>query len=207
MSKPHGARWQQLADRRLRWIRLACFVGFCVPLATWIRAAAIDDLGADPIAWLTHQTGSWALYSLFASLAMTPLRRWTGWGGFIRLRRQLGLFAFFYASLHLGTYAVLDLGLDFSHLLEDIARRPYITVGFTAWLLLLPLALTSNRMMMRRLGRRWQQLHRLVYPISALVCLHYLWLVKADLRWPLAFSVLYLVLMAARWPKAAEASA
>ena len=163
-----------------------------------------NALGADPIAYLTHQTGDWAAYCLGASLAMTPLRRLSGWAPWIRLRRLLGLFAFFYASLHLGVYAALDLGFDLSHLWADIVKRPYITVGFSAWLLLLPLAITSTRGMMRRLGRRWGQLHRAVYLIGVLVLLHYAWLVKADLTWPIIFAAVFAVLMVLRWWPAAR---
>ena len=159
----------------------------------------VNALGADPIAYLTHQTGAWAAYSLGLSLAMTPMRRLTGWPQWIRFRRLFGLFAFFYASLHLATYAALDLGFDLSHLLADIIKRPYITVGFTAWLLLVPLTITSTRGMMRRLGRRWGQLHRLVYLIGVLVVLHYAWLVKADYFWPIVFGAVLAILLAMRW--------
>ncbi|MCB1590035.1 MAG: sulfoxide reductase heme-binding subunit YedZ [Xanthomonadales bacterium] len=178
--------------------RLLCFALMACPTLVWIWLATHDGLGADPVAWLTHQSGSWALYALFASLSMTPLRRWTGWTGFLRIRRQLGLWAFFYASIHLLIYLLLDLGVDWRHFLTDVLERPYITVGLLAWLLLLPLALTSNQRMVRRLGRRWKRLHQAVYLIGALACLHYLWLVKADLRWPLFFLGLYAVLMLAR---------
>ncbi len=161
--------------------------------------ADINALGADPVAYLTHQTGAWAAYCLGLSLAMTPLRRLTGMSQWVRFRRLFGLFAFFYASLHLATYAALDLGFDLSHLLADIIKRPYITVGFTAWLLLVPLAITSTRGMMRRLGRRWGQLHKLVYLIGVLVVLHYAWLVKADLFWPIVYGVVLAVLLGLRW--------
>ena len=128
-----------------------------------------------------------------------PLRRLTGRAQFVRFRRLFGLFAFFYASLHLLIYAALDLGMDLSHLGADIVKRPYITVGFLAWLLLVPLAITSTRGMMRRLGRRWGQLHKLVYAIACLVVLHYAWLVKADLTWPIVFGVVLTLLLALRW--------
>lgn len=111
---------------------------------------------------------------------------------------MLGLFAFFYATLHFSVYALLDLGLDWSFLAEDIAKRPYITVGFTAWLLLVPLALTSTHAMMRRLGRRWKQLHRLVYVVGVLGVVHFYWLVKADVREPLIYAVILAVLLASR---------
>lgn len=189
-------------NRSIPWIKPLLFIGLLTPMGRWIWSAAHGQLGADPIAFLTHASGSWALYSLFASLAMTPLRKLSGWAGAIRFRRMLGLFAFFYASVHLSVYLILDLGLAVGHLAEDIYKRPYITVGFLAWLLMLPLALTSTQAMMRRLGRRWQRLHRLVYLCAALACLHYWWLVKADWRWPAFFAALYLLLMAARWNRA-----
>lgn len=192
------------------WVKLALWPLLLAPALrlAWLMYLAQtgqdqNALGADPIAYLTHHTGDWAAYCLGASLAMTPLRRLSGWPQWIRLRRLLGLFAFFYASLHLSVYAALDLGFDLSHLWADIVKRPYITVGFSAWLLLVPLAITSTRGMMRRLGRRWGQLHRLVYVIGVLVVLHYAWLVKADLTWPIVFGVVLTILLALRvWPAA-----
>lgn len=196
---------------RVVWIKCALWPLLLAPAArlAWLMflvqsGREPNSLGADPIAYLTHQTGDWAAYCLGASLAMTPLRRLSGWAPWIRLRRLLGLFAFFYASLHLGVYAALDLGFDLSHLWADIVKRPYITVGFSAWLLLLPLAITSTRGMIRRLGRRWGQLHRAVYLIGVLVVLHYAWLVKADLTWPIVFGVVFAVLMVLRWWPAAR---
>lgn len=180
-------------------LKLGLFLALLAPLGRWIWLAGSDALGADPVDYLTHASGEWALYCLFATLAMTPLRHLLSWGGPVRLRRMLGLYAFFYASVHLSIYALLDLGLDLSHLLNDIIKRPYISVGFAAWLLMLPLTITSTRGMMRRLGRRWQALHKLVYLCAALACLHYWWLVKADWRWPAFFAVLYFILMLARW--------
>jgi len=171
-----------------------------LPLCLLVWDAAHDSLGADPVAQLEHRTGIWALRLLLATLAITPLRRITGWHGAIRYRRMLGLFVFFYASVHLTIYTVVDLGGFWSQLLEEIAKRPYITVGFSAWLLLIPLALTSTKGMMRRLGRRWQKLHRLVYAIALLALLHFLWLVKADHREPLAYFAIFAVLMAWRVP-------
>jgi sulfoxide reductase heme-binding subunit YedZ len=157
-------------------------------------------LGADPVAQLEHRTGDWALRLLLATLAITPLRRLTGWNKAIRFRRMLGLFAFFYVSVHLTIYLVVDLGGFWSQLLTEIAKRPYITVGFTAWLLLIPLALTSTQGMMRRLGRNWQRLHKLVYLIALLGVLHFLWLVKADHREPAMYLGVLLVLFLLRLP-------
>ena len=138
---------------------------------------------------------------LLATLAITPLRKLSGWNKIIRYRRMLGLFAFFYISTHLSIYLVIDLGGFWSQLLSEIIKRPYITVGFAAWLLLIPLAITSTKAMMRRLGRRWQQLHRLVYVAALLGVLHFMWLVKADKREPAIYLAILIVLMLWRLPQ------
>jgi methionine sulfoxide reductase heme-binding subunit len=180
------------------------FFSLCVlPLAWLIWDTLHDQLGTDPVAQLEHRSGLWALRLLLATLAITPLRRLTGRAEPVRFRRMLGLFAFFYACVHLTIYLVVDLGGYWSQLLTEIVKRPYITVGFTAWLLLVPLALTSTRGMMRRLGRQWQRLHRLVYPIALLAVLHFLWLVKADHTEPLAYLAILagLMLLRLRQPK------
>ena len=175
------------------------FFALCLlPLAMIAWDTFADQLGTDPVAQLEHRTGIWALRLLLATLAITPLRRLTGRRELVRFRRMLGLFAFFYASVHLTTYVVVDLGAYWPQLGADIIKRPYITVGFTAWLLLVPLALTSTRAMMRRLGRQWQRLHKLVYPIALLALLHFLWLVKADHREPLVYCAIFVGLMAVR---------
>jgi methionine sulfoxide reductase heme-binding subunit len=159
-----------------------------------------DDLTANPIEDLTHRTGWWALTLLMVTLSVTPIRRITGWNRIVQYRRLVGLFAFFYASLHVCIYFGLDQLLSFDYILEDIAERPYITVGFTAWLLLIPLAVTSTRGWIRRLGKRWQRLHRLIYVSAALGVLHFLWLVKADVREPLIYATVLAVLLALRLP-------
>lgn len=161
-------------------------------------ALGVIDLGANPVETITHHTGDWALRLLLVTLAVTPLRRLTGWGELIRLRRMLGLYAFFYSVLHVATYFVLDLGLDFGGLVDDVIKRPYITVGFTVFLMLLPLAATSSNAIVRRLGRRWQTLHKLVYPAAIGAVLHFAWLVKADLREPLIYALVLLVLFVLR---------
>ena len=137
-------------------------------------------LGANPVEELIHRLGKWGLNFLLLTLTVTPLRRLSGWNWLIRLRRMLGLFAFFYLLLHFLAYAGLDQRFDLAVILEDIVERPFITLGMTALVLLLPLALTSTNAMMRRLGRRWRQLHRLVYPISILGVWHFYWQVKLD---------------------------
>jgi sulfoxide reductase heme-binding subunit YedZ len=189
-----------LKDVDARWVAAKALAHALalLPLALLVHDALGDALGADPVKALTHRTGDWALRLLLACLAMTPLRRLLDRPWPIRFRRLLGLYAFFYASLHLSVYLVLDLAGDWAHLLEDIAKRPYITVGFGAWLLLAPLALTSTRGWMRRLGRRWGQLHRAVYVAAALGVLHFYWGVKADVREPLLYAGVLAVLFGIR---------
>lgn len=164
----------------------------------YLAATGGDALGADPVAAITHRTGDWALRFLLLTLAVTPLRRLSGRTALLRFRRMLGLYAFFYASAHFATYLVLDLGGYWAQILDDIVKRPFITVGFSAWLLLLPLVATSTRGMMRRLGRRWGQLHRLVYAIAVLAVLHFVWLVKSDLREPLIYAGILALLLGLR---------
>ncbi|HRY15345.1 MAG TPA: protein-methionine-sulfoxide reductase heme-binding subunit MsrQ [Candidatus Competibacteraceae bacterium] len=159
-----------------------------LPLTWLFWLAWSDQLGANPVETLTHRTGDWSLRFLLFTLAVTPLRRLTGWNELQRYRRMLGLFAFFYVCLHFSVYLVFDHFFDGAAILADIVKRPYITVGFAAFLLLIPLAATSTNGMIKRLGRNWQRLHRLVYVIGILGVLHYLWLVKADLREPLLYA-------------------
>lgn len=183
-----------------RWVGLKALAHALalLPLAGLVQGVINDSLGADPVAALTHATGEWALRLLLLGLALTPLRRLTGQAWPIRFRRLVGLYAFFYACLHLAVFLVLDLQGFWTQIFEDIVKRPYITVGFAAWLLLVPLAFTSTRGWMRRLGKRWAQLHRLVYAIGVLAVLHFLWLVKSDLREPLVYAAILAVLLGAR---------
>ncbi|WP_343222438.1 protein-methionine-sulfoxide reductase heme-binding subunit MsrQ [Lysobacter sp. ISL-50] len=163
-------------------------------------------LGADPIAAIEHRLGLWALRLLMIALAVTPLRQLTGQAALLRFRRLLGLYAFFYASLHLAAYLILDLKGYWTQIFEEIAKRPYITVGFLAWLLLIPLAVTSTQGMMRRLGRLWGRLHQLVYVIAVLAVLHFWWLVKSDIREPALYAAILAVLLGWRmWRRFAEA--
>lgn len=147
------------------------------------------DLTANPIEYITHQTGWWALVILLTSLAVTPLRRLTGWHAVVRFRRLLGLFGFFYVVLHFSTWFVFDKFFDVVEMGKDIVKRPYITVGMAGFAMLLPLAATSTTGAIRRLGRRWQTLHRLAYAVPVAGVLHFWWLVKSDIREPLAFAV------------------
>jgi methionine sulfoxide reductase heme-binding subunit len=180
------------------------FVLALSPLGLLVWKTSQNTLGPDPVAYLEHNTGIWALRLLLATLAVTPLRKLSGWNGLIRFRRMLGLFAFFYASIHLATYLIVDLGGFWSQILVEIAKKPFVTAGFLAWLLMIPLAITSTKSMMRRLGRNWQRLHRLVYVSGAFAALHFLWQVKygetiAALE-PVVYAGSFLALMLARVP-------
>lgn len=179
--------------------------GLClVPLALLVWDTWRGQLGPDPVARLEHATGIWAFRILLVTLAITPLRQLTGWNALVRYRRMFGLFAFFYATAHLSAYLVIDLGGFWSQIFEEIAQKPFITAGFLAWLLMLPLAITSTKAMMRRLGRQWQYLHRAVYLIGACVSLHFLWQVKYGetiaVIEPVIYSAIFIVLMLARVP-------
>lgn len=175
--------------------------GLCLlPLARLIVLGFNGGLGANPIEFITRSTGTWTLVGLMVTLSVTPLRRLTGRADLIRFRRMLGLFSFFYAGLHFVTYIWLDQFFDPAAIAKDIIKRPFITVGFTVFVLLIPLAATSTHAMMRRMGRRWQQLHRLVYPIALLGVIHFLWLVKKDLTEPLVFGGVLALLLAMRLP-------
>ena len=188
-----------------RWViaaKVALHVACFAPLA-WIVVDIVGgELGPDPVAQLTHRTGIWALRFLALTLAVTPLRRLGGWPALLRFRRMLGLYAFAYACVHLGIYVVLDLGSFWREILDGIRRKPFITAGFLAWLSMLPLALTSTRAAMRRLGPRWQQLHRLVYLSAIAASLHFIWLVKSGERIarlePLVYAAIFALLLLAR---------
>lgn len=173
----------------------------CLLPAGWLLWDALTGgLGVNPIEEITHRTGDWALKLLLLTLAVTPLRRISGWSALLRLRRMLGLFAFFYALLHFATWLVLDQFFDWQAILADIAKRPYITLGFSAFLLLVPLAVTSTDGMLRRLGRNWLRLHRLIYPAAVLAVAHFWWLVKADLLEPAVYAGLLALLLVLRLP-------
>ena len=178
------------------WIAVVCLL----PLGRLIALGFSGGLGANPIEFITRSTGTWTLVGLMVTLSITPLRRLSGWAGLIRYRRMLGLFTFFYVCLHFVTYIWLDQFFDPAAIVKDIIKRPFITVGFSAFVLLIPLAATSTRVMIRRLGRRWQQLHRLVYAIAILGVVHYLWLVKKDLTEPLIYGAVLTLLLLMRLP-------
>jgi sulfoxide reductase heme-binding subunit YedZ len=180
----------------MRWVKAAVFLVCLVPAAALVWGAFQDALGANPIEYITRATGTWTLRFLAITLAITPVRKLAGWPKLIRFRRMFGLFAFFYGVLHLTTYVWLDQFFDFPGMVKDIMKRPFITVGFLAFLLMVPLALTSTAGWIRRLGgRRWQMLHRLVYASAVLGVVHYYWLVKSDIRAPLAYGAIIGVLL------------
>lgn len=188
-------RTERILKDKISWVKALVFGASLIPILRLIWGAYTDELGANPIEFVTHSTGISTLVFLLITLAITPLRKITGLNELIKLRRMLGLFAFFYACLHLTTYLALDQFFDGAAILADIVKRPYITAGFCGFLLMVPLAATSTRRMIVRLGHRWQLLHRLVYVSAAAGVIHFLWLVKADLREPLIYaSVLALLL-------------
>lgn len=187
------------APRTVGLIKAAAFAAALIPLAKLVALGLMGQLGANPIEHITHATGWWTLTFLLLTLAVTPLRRITGWSSWGRLRRMLGLYAFFYACLHFLTYLVLDQFFDWPAIVKDIAKRPYVTVGFAAFLLLIPLAATSTDAMVRRLGgRSWRMLHRLVYGIAAAGVLHFVWLVKKDLTRPVTMGAWLVLLLGIR---------
>jgi sulfoxide reductase heme-binding subunit YedZ len=182
--------------KALKPIVFAAALGPAAYLAYGVFA---DTLGANPIDAITDETGTWTLRFLVLTLLVTPLRRVTGWNALVKYRRMLGLFAFFYGTLHFLTYIWLDQFFDVGEIAKDIAKRPFITVGFTAFVLMVPLALTSTAGWIRRLGgRKWNLLHRLVYVSAVAGVVHYLWLVKADISRPVRYGVIVAILLAAR---------
>lgn len=184
----------------LRIAKPAVLLLLLVPLGWLVADIVLDRLGANPIETVLHRTGDWALRLLLLTLAVTPLRRVTGASWPLRYRRMLGLVAFAYAVLHAATWLLLDRGLLWDEVVADVLKRPYVTVGFAALMLLVPLAVTSTQGMMRRLGRQWQRLHRLVYLAAALAVLHYLWLAKVERPEPFVYAIALAVLLLARLP-------
>ena len=170
-----------------------------LPATYLVYAAFTDNLGANPIEELLHETGFWTLAFLVFTLTISPLRKLTGWNKVIQLRRMIGLFSFFYAFLHFGVYLGLDGFFEWSEIVDDISKRPYITIGFTGFILLIPLTVTSTKGWIKRLGKKWQKLHRLVYLIAVLGVIHFWWLVKKDITAPLIFAVILAVLFSLRW--------
>ncbi len=180
-------------------IKAFLFLLCLIPGAQLVLGWRADQLGANPIEYITHATGSWTLRFLLITLAITPLRRYTGLHWLVRLRRMLGLFAFAYGAAHFAVYLWLDQFFDWAAIAKDILKRPYITVGFTALVLMVPLAATSTNAAIKRLGgRRWQALHRSIYAIAIFGVLHYWWLVKADILQPVVYSLILAALLGLR---------
>jgi len=182
----------------MRLTKPTVFVLALAPFLWLLFRTVTGRLSANPVEDITLTTGIWALRLLLVALAITPLRRVTGWNRVVQYRRMIGLFAFFYASLHLLTYLVLDQELAFEFILPDIVKRPYITAGMTAFLTMIPLAITSTTGWIRRLGRNWQVLHRLVYVSAAAACLHFLWKVKIIIGEPVYYALILGLLLAFR---------
>ena len=192
---------RSLDTQHVQRIKYAIFLIALIPFGRLLYGVFVDPelLGANPAETITRSTGDWTLRFLLITLAVTPLRRMLDWNWLIKLRRMLGLFAYFYVLLHLSSYVAFDHVFDVGEILRDIVKRPFITVGMTAFLLLTPLALTSTNAMVRRLGgKRWQALHRLIYIIAPLGVLHFWWMVKRDIREPLLYAVILAVLLGYR---------
>jgi methionine sulfoxide reductase heme-binding subunit len=171
-----------------RYVKPIVFLACLLPVGRLAWLGFHAGLGANPIEFITHSTGDWTLTFLLVTLSITPLRKLTRQYWLISFRRMLGLFAFFYGSLHLMTYVWLDKFFDVHEMVHDIAKRRFITAGMTAFALMIPLALTSTKWSIRRLGKRWQMLHRLIYFSASAGVIHYIWLVKADLKKPLEYA-------------------
>ncbi len=183
---------------KAKYTKSILFVLCLVPLASLIWRGFYGDLGANPIETITRSTGDWTLRFLLITLSVSPLRQWFGLSALLRFRRMLGLYVFFYACCHFSIWFIFDHALDFTDMIEDIVERPYITVGFSALVLLTPLAATSNNAMLKKLGRRWKTLHQLSYLIVMLGVLHFLWLVKADYLEPGIYALIAAVLLLQR---------
>lgn len=185
--------------RHIAALKTVLFILCLLPGAHYALGLWRDTLGANPVEAFTRGLGDWALRLLLVTLAVTPLRRLTGWAWLLKLRRMLGLFVFFYACLHLVAYLWFDQSFAWAEIGRDILKRPFITVGVLTFLLLVPLAATSSNAMIRRLGgRRWQSLHRLIYPLAMLAVLHYTWMVKIDVTQPALYGVALAALLGLR---------
>ena len=181
-----------------KYFKSVIFFLSSIPFIIIIAKIFLYQLGPEPIKEITHHTGEWTLLFLVFTLLMSPLKRFTNLNIWISIRRMLGLFAFFYASLHMFTYVGLDYQFDLSAISKDILTKKFIFVGFAAWLLMIPLALTSSKKMMSVLRKNWKKLHRLIYLISILGVIHFLWLVKKDLTEPLIYLLIIIILLILR---------
>jgi sulfoxide reductase heme-binding subunit YedZ len=189
----------RLSQKQSTILKVVLFIFALLPFARLVIGAFTNNLGANPVELLTRSTGTWTLVFLCITLAVTPVRKLTGWNWLSLYRRMFGLFAFFYVCLHFTTYIWFDQYFDVQSIIKDVIKRPFITVGFAAFVLLIPLAITSNNWLVRKMGaKRWQALHRLVYVICILGVVHYWWLVKRDLTQPIIYAVIVGVLLIAR---------
>jgi methionine sulfoxide reductase heme-binding subunit len=191
-----GVKDRMAIDKRV--LKPIVFMAALVPLARLATLAFTVGLGANPVEVITHQTGLWALILLMVTLSITPLRKLTGQYWLIQYRRMIGLFAFFYACLHFTTYIWLDQSFDVHSMVKDVYKRPFITMGFLAFVLLIPLAVTSTKGWIRRMGKKWQLLHRLIYFSASAGVFHFLWLVKKDKREPMIYVFVLAVLLGYR---------
>lgn len=197
-------------QKQFKLIKASLFALALLPFLRLVVATLLNQLGANPVEFITRNTGDWTLYFLCITLAVTPLRRLTGWPWVVRLRRMEGLFAFFYATLHFTTFLWFDHAFDLAEMWKDVVKRPFITVGFTAFVLLIPLAATSSNKIIKRMGAaNWQRLHRLVYLIATLGILHFWWMkaAKHNFGQPIIFGTIVgmLLLMRVYWALAARA--
>ena len=195
------SRFQKLKQAQLSVLRVSVFVLALLPFLRLLYAAWHNDLGANPLEFITRNTGDWALYFLCMTLAITPLRRWLDWPWLLRLRRMLGLYCFFYASCHFLSFLWFDHFFEVEEMWRDVLKRPFITMGFGAFVLLVPLALTSTQWAMRKLGGKyWQILHKAVYGVAVLALLHYFWMRagKNNFAQPIFFAAIILVLFGVR---------
>jgi len=181
-----------------RFLKISVFLLCLVPISLLFYNLYLDELGANPFEVLTRESGEWTLRFLLITLSLTPLKYLLNKSWPLKFRRMLGLYAFFYASVHLLTYIWFDQFFDWAEIWIDIVKRPFITMGMLSWLLLLPLAVTSTNGMKKHIGRYWKKLHQLVYLIGVLVLIHYFMLVKADIYWPVLYSVVFIALMVVR---------
>ena len=184
-----NAGLRMLSNQMLTRVKLIVWILCLLPVLRLLVGALTGQLGTNPIELITRSTGTWTLVFLCCTLAITPLRQITGWIWLLKLRRLLGLFVYFYVCLHLTTWVWFDQWFDINDMIKDVIKRPFITIGMAAFLLLTPLALTSNKLAMKRLGRRWGLLHKLVYVIGILAVVHYWWLVKKDLTQPIIYAL------------------
>lgn len=188
----------QLNKNRILWVKRGLFLLALLPLTRLFWLGLNDALSANPIEFVERSLGTWTLVMLLLTLSLTPARLLTGITWLMQLRRMAGLFMFFYASLHFLSYLWLDLSFDWTAISKDISKHPYVLAGFSAFVLSIPLAVTSNKIMMKKLGKNWIQLHKLIYPIAILGVLHYWWLVKKDISQPMLYALILTSLLGFR---------